>query len=120
MFKVKNTIFKKLVSIFIALLILSFIVTGGFLYYFLNILVTSEKVDTLESSAEIIKKALNIYSKNKDYDVFAQTLQMVGSYSNSMVWIVNQTGHIVIAANLPVDENNIANTNIFGHCHIGK
>ena len=49
MFKFKNTIFKKLVSIFIGLLILSYVVTGGFLYYFLNDFVTNEKVATLEA-----------------------------------------------------------------------
>jgi len=36
MFRFKKTIFTKLVGIFIGLLILSFVVTGGFLYYFLN------------------------------------------------------------------------------------
>ncbi|MHB8063037.1 MAG: sensor histidine kinase [Ruminiclostridium sp.] len=98
MFKFKNTIFKKLVSIFIGLLILSYIVTGGFLYYFLNDYGTEQKKETLERSAKVIKSAFDIYYENMDSNyinqMFQNTLQYYSMSSNSMIWIVDKTGHI--------------------------
>jgi signal transduction histidine kinase len=101
MFKFKNTIFKKLVSIFIGLLILSYVVTGGFLYYFLNDFGTKQKVATLEGSAEVIKKFFYIFLNNMDSDTFLNALQFYSSSSNSSVWIVNESGHIGFAVNQP-------------------
>ena len=56
----KKTVFKKLVFIIISLLILSFVVTGAFLYYFLNAFVTNEKLTPLEQRATDIKEAFNL------------------------------------------------------------
>lgn len=97
MFKFKNTIFKKLVSIFSALLILSFIVTGGFLYYFLNDYGTEQKKTTLERSAEVIKNAFEAFYENRDsisLKWFEISLNQSSVLSNSMIWIVDDTGHI--------------------------
>jgi len=98
MFKFKKTIFKKLVGIFISLLILSFLVTGGFLYYFLNDFGTKQKVATLEASAENIKNSFYILYKNPDSSIarelFKSTLKLYSMSSNSLVWIVDSTGHI--------------------------
>lgn len=105
MLKFKHTIFTKLVGIFIGLLILSFIVTGGFLYYFLNIFVTDQKKSTLEESAENIKSLFYIYFNNMDNrmvsDFFKSTLNLYSISSNSMIWIVDKNGYVVIAANEP-------------------
>lgn len=101
MFKFKNTIFKKLVGIFVGLLILSYVVTGGFLYYFLNDFVTKEKLITLEENAKNIKSSFDMYLKNTDSsiarDYFQITLKLCSMSSNSMVWIVNNSGHIVLS-----------------------
>lgn len=107
MFRVKNTIFKKLVGIFTGLLILSFIITGGFLYYFLNIFVTTQKVNTLESNAEYIKSALDLYLKDANLKNFMSNLQSLSIYSNSMIWLVDQTGHVIIYVNLPGKKNDV-------------
>jgi len=102
MFKFKNTIFKKLVSIFIGLLILSFVVTGGFLYYFLNDFGTKQKVATLEETAENIKTVFYVYLKNRDViampELFQSFLNQSSMSSYSMIWIVDKTGHIAFHA----------------------
>jgi signal transduction histidine kinase len=107
MFRVKNTIFKKLVTIFTCLLILSFIVTGGFLYYFLNIFVTAQKVNNLESNADYIKNALDLYLKDGNVKNFMVNLQGFSIYSNSMIWLVDQTGHVLTYVNLPGKKNDV-------------
>ncbi len=111
MFKIKNTIFKKLVSIFIGLLILSYVVTGGFLYYFLNEFGTKQKEETLKESAEVIKEAFYIFIDNMNSayikNFFLNTLQFYSGSSNASVWIVNESGHIVFAVNQPSIPNNV-------------
>lgn len=111
MYKFKDTIFKKLVSIFIGLLILSYVVTGGFLYYFLNDFGTKQKVETLKESAEVIKKAFYIYYENMNSayinKLFLNTLQFYSQSSNSSVWIVNEDGYIVLAVNQPSIPENV-------------
>lgn len=99
MIKFKRTIFKKLVSIFIGLLVLSYIVTGGFLYYFLNNFASTEKETTLNRTADNIKKMFYIYLKNQDsplmQQIFESYLNESSIASNSYVWIVDNTGNIV-------------------------
>ncbi len=97
--KFKKTIFKKLVTIFIGLLLLSYIVTGGFLYYFLNDYSTKEKVETLKQAAGNIKSNFILFLNNRD-DVLVQKwfttiLSQTSGYSNSIIWIVNGKGQVV-------------------------
>lgn len=94
----KNTIFKKLVSVFIGLLVLNYLVTGGFLFYFLNDYSTKQKEDTLKRNAEVIKDAFIILYGNMDNTSlkwFQSFLNQSSVLSNSMIWIVNNSGHIV-------------------------
>jgi len=101
MFRFKKTIFTKLVGIFIGLLILSFVVTGGFLYYFLNNFGTNQKVETLEESAENIKDSFYIFLKNAESPIaiefFKSTLKLYSVTSNSLVWIVLNDGHVYLS-----------------------
>lgn len=101
MFRFKKTIFTKLVGIFIGLLMLSFVVTGGFLYYFLNDFGTKQKVTTLEASAENIKNSFYIYLKNVESPIamefLKETLKLYSESSYSLVWIVDSTGHIYLS-----------------------
>lgn len=101
MIKFKNTIFKKLVSIFISLLILSYVVTGGFLYYFLNDFGIQQKVDALKESAKVIKSSFFIFLENSNVSfaqsIFKNTLQFYSTSTNSLVWIVDKSGHVIIS-----------------------
>ncbi len=96
---IKKTIFKKLVTIFIGLLILSYIVTGGFLYYSLNDYATKEKVDTLKQAAENIRSTFYVYLKNSDVllvqQLFESFLSQTSDYSSSIIWIVSKDGQVV-------------------------
>lgn len=100
MIKFKRTIFKKLVLIFVSLQILSFLVTAGFLYYFLNSYGTEQQAQTLEQSAKNIKNLFIIYWKNADNplvaEYFKNSLSLYSLSNNSIIWIVDQTGHIYI------------------------
>lgn len=102
MIRFKKTIFQKLVVVFIGLLVLSYVVTGGFLYYFLNGFVTKQQTETLGESAENIRDFFyNYYLPNKNNQlvqgIFRQTLEMYSVSSNSIIWIVDNTGHILIS-----------------------
>lgn len=98
MTKFKNTIFKKLVTIFIGLLVLSYIVTGGFLYYFLNEYALQEKVSTLQETADNVKSMFSLYLENQDSILMRKILEdylnREAQDSNSMIWIVNKDGFI--------------------------
>lgn len=98
MTKFKNTIFKKLVTIFIGLLVLSYIVTGGFLYYFLNDYALEEKVNTLQNTAENVKSMFSLYLENQDSilmrKIFEDYLNQASAASRSTIWIVNKDGYI--------------------------
>lgn len=105
MVRLKKTIFQKLVAVFIGLLVLSYVVTGGFLYYFLNGFVTKQETETLLESARNIKVFFdNYYMPNRNNQlykelvqgIFRQTLEMYSVSSNSMIWIVDNTGHVLI------------------------
>lgn len=111
MFRVKKTIFQKLVVIFVGLLVLSYVVTGGFLYYFLDDFVTSQKEKTLEDSAKNIKSIFSIYIKNSNSkliaDAFVETLKLYSYSINSMVWIVDSSGYVVFAVSQESQESQL-------------
>ncbi|MDF2987786.1 MAG: histidine kinase [Eubacterium sp.] len=101
MVKFKKTIFKKLVTIFIALLVLSYIVTGGFLYYFLNDYATREKVTALEENADNLKSVFAYYLNLKQKNVvnadewFEYYLDLASTSSNSIIWVVDKNGYVI-------------------------
>lgn len=105
MLKLKKTIFKKLVIIFVSLQILSFVVTGGFLYYFLKSYGTAQQMETLEQTGDNIKTLFYEYVKNIDNSLytslFQRTLEIYSISSNSMIWIVDSSGHIWKYASTP-------------------
>ncbi len=95
----KKSIFKKFVSMTLGLLILSFVITGGFLYYFLNNFVLEEKQKNLEQSANDIKGLFYLYIENAGNPValklFENSLKLFSISGNSMIWIVESNGHII-------------------------
>jgi signal transduction histidine kinase len=95
-----KTIFSKLVVIFIIVLLIAFSVTGVVLNLFLGDYVTDEKAVTLEKSCDNINlvfanflamQSINNTMANKylkDY------IDAYGESYHSMIWIVDQSGHI--------------------------
>ena len=98
----RKSIFKKFVSITLGLLILSFVITGGFLYYFLNNFVLEEKQKNLEQSANDVKGLFYLYIENAGNPValqlFENSLKLFSISGNSMIWIVESNGHIIMSA----------------------
>lgn len=95
-----KTIFRKLVIIFILILLVGFSITGGMLYYFLTNFVTSEKEGLLIRSAVRITKSMQVYIENQDNQAvklyFANMLQSLSENTNSFIWIINTNGDLVI------------------------
>jgi signal transduction histidine kinase len=93
-----KSIFSKLVFIFIGILILSFSITGGMLFYFLDNFVTAEKVRVLERSADEINLLLAEYeeylSNPLALSLFQSNLRSYMVNTNSYIWIVSREGYI--------------------------
>lgn len=96
-----KTIFSKTVVMFIAVLTIGFSITGGMLYIFLDSFVTREKTENLEKAAAIVNNSFQSYLENSRNLVvrlyFEHILNSMSEYTNSIIWIVDKTGHIYIS-----------------------
>lgn len=96
-----NTIFKRLIVIFLSILIFSFLVTSVFMYYFLDNFVYTEKEKELTESSDVIT---NFISHSSDYSndpvmvmaFLKYLLKTNGDKTNSYIWIVDPQGYIVL------------------------
>ena len=103
-----KTIFGKLITIFIVILIIAFTVTGVMLNYFLDRIETKDKIDGLNEYCDVVNYVfvnylfiVNSSSYNTDQKSLAEN--NLSSYLNSLngltglfIWIVNQQGNIEI------------------------
>ncbi|HHV98096.1 MAG TPA: cell wall metabolism sensor histidine kinase WalK [Clostridiaceae bacterium] len=93
-----RTIFSKMVVMFIAVLLIGFLITGGMLYIFLDNFVTKEKTANLEKAASIVNNSFRSYLENRKNIIvqlyFEHILESMSEYTNSIIWIVDKTGHI--------------------------
>ncbi|MFA6308522.1 MAG: ATP-binding protein [Clostridia bacterium] len=98
-----KTIFAKLIAVFIAILIFSFSVVGVILYFFIGNYVTDEKTTKLEqSSSEInnyLTEYINLINDPIVFKNFLYILRLYKSNTNSLIWVVNNDGRIVISEN---------------------
>ncbi len=97
-----KTIFRKLIVIFVSILIFSFSVTGVILYFSLGNFVTQDKVDRLKESADQISAYLSICMPSiADPDVqsnFYYNLRAISNLSHSNIWIVYTNGSIIFSS----------------------
>lgn len=93
-----KSIFSKLVTVFLLILAIAFSVTGVMLYFFLDNFVTSEKTRALESGCDYSNAVFSRYLKNIDSPVadtiLYDNLNSLSQYLGSLIWIVDDTGHI--------------------------
>ena len=99
-----KTIFSKMITIFIVILVIAFSITGFMLSYFLNNYLTDERARLLESSSTEINRIFSNYLENMDYTntlnstivekYLSDSLALFGNYTNSVIWIVDDTRHI--------------------------
>lgn len=95
-----KTIFSKIIAVFIAVLVAGFSITALMLYFFLSNFAIKEKVEVLSSSAEKINTYLSMYVENQENPMaiqwFEYILDTFSANTNSMIWVVNSNGSIII------------------------
>lgn len=96
-----KTIFGKLVAMFVIVLTLAFVITGFTLNYFLGNFLTEEKTRTMVEGCDKVYVSLFNYL-NTNGDIFTKrnlqdTLSMYSAYTQSYIWVVDETGHIMIS-----------------------
>jgi hypothetical protein len=72
-----NSIFSKLIAVFIVILLVGFSVTGLMLYYFLSDYVLEEKIELMQQSGETIATLLEGNIQNFDSLLFALSMRLV-------------------------------------------
>lgn len=97
-----KSIFSKLVTVFLLILVIAFSVTGVMLYFFLDNFVTSEKTRALQNGCDYTNAVFTSYIKNIDSpiaDVYlSDNLHSLSQSLDSMIWIVVGTGQIYFSS----------------------
>jgi signal transduction histidine kinase len=96
-----NSIFRRLVAIFIAIVITGFSITGVMLYFFLGNFVSNEKRVVLSESASAISSYLKDYLENSGNFLarlyLNNILDSYYKYTEALIFVVNEEGYIVIS-----------------------
>lgn len=96
-----RTIFSKLTAVFIALSIFIFGVSGVILYFIIGNSVTDEKTAKLEGAANEITNYLKRNMNNLNNAIYSNDfmfmLRIYKSNTNSLIWIVNKEGKLIIS-----------------------
>jgi HAMP domain-containing protein len=94
-----RSIFRRLIVIFISVLILAFILAGIMLYYFLGNYVSRDKIDTLTQSGEAIQSYLSFYVENEGSPlsslIFSRILKLHSSDTGSLIFVTNKEGYVI-------------------------
>lgn len=98
-----KSIFRKLLVLFISIIILSFSITGVMLYYMLDSFVYSEKQRNLMQYVEWLNIAFYNYVSNSRQmptyepafkDALNEYMKQIMNQTNSYVWIVTEEGYV--------------------------
>lgn len=99
-----KTIFSKMISVFIIIFIVAFTITGFMLSYFLDGYITDERAELLESTSVKVNDVFSVFLGNVDpsnvlYNRIVEKyltdmLNLFGNYTNSLIWIVDDSGYI--------------------------
>ena len=107
-----NTIFSKLIGIFVLIILVAFLVTGVMLYYFLGNFVLNERISVLKESANQIDANFRSYIRsmqeaqkyinplNREFAIsianqsFDRIISLYSLYTNSYIWIISNEGYI--------------------------
>jgi signal transduction histidine kinase len=96
-----RSIFKKLVAIYIAIVIAGFTITGAMLYFFLGNFVSNEKKIVLSEASEIVSEYLKSYVENSE-NLFARLyfdyiLDYFNGYTEAYIFITDDSGQILLS-----------------------
>lgn len=108
-----KTIFGKMILIFIIIFVVAFSITGFMLSYFLDGYITDERAQLLESTSVKVNDVFNVFLGNVDpsnvlYNRIVEKyltdmLTLFGNYTDSLIWIVDDSGHI-FRTNVPLPQ----------------
>ncbi|NLO92799.1 MAG: HAMP domain-containing protein [Clostridiaceae bacterium] len=99
-----RTMFGKILILVIALLIISFTLTGIIMNAVLNKMVTDQLANQLETVSEKVITALDTVIKNeaiKDPYLFINYIQTLAANADSLIWIVSEDGTIIYYSEIP-------------------
>lgn len=99
-----RTMFGKILTLVIAVLIISFILTGIIMNASLNKLVTDQKHQQLRVISEKVVTALDASLKSdiiKDPYLFVNFIQTLANNEDSLIWIVREDGAIIFYSEIP-------------------
>lgn len=99
-----RTIFGKILSIVILVLIISFIVTGVLMSAGLHKIVTDEKAQQMQVISEKVITALDAYLQSNQIQgalLFNSFIQTLAANTDSLIWIVRDDGTIILYSNIP-------------------
>ncbi|MGI6050515.1 MAG: ATP-binding protein [Acetivibrionales bacterium] len=99
-----RTMFGKILILVIALLIISFTLTGIIMNAVLNKMVTDQLANQLETVSEKVITALDTVIKNeaiKDPYLFINYIQTLAVNADSLIWIVSEDGTIIYYSEIP-------------------
>lgn len=105
-----KTIFSKLIAIFIVIIAIAFSVTGVMLSFFLNEYFSTEREEQLKDGSTQVINAIEYYRENATGDsviwqwFLNNTLNLVGSSTNSIIFIVDESGNILLS-NYSLDDS---------------
>lgn len=91
----KKGLFSKLMVAFTGIIIVSFVMTSGFLsYWFESYYFQQRKVEMLRESQLIEYKAIQYLNGNLTSDNINETLSYIGKYLSADIWLVDNYGYI--------------------------
>ncbi len=100
-----KSVFAKVLSILIVVLIISFSVTAVLLSAGIDRLITDQRSDQLRVAAEKIEEGLEAYLTDAsgliNSQLFISFIQAISENTNSMIWIVRNDGTIIMYSSFP-------------------
>lgn len=96
-----KSIFSKLITMFIAVILFSFTIAGFALYYTFGVYVSEEKVKSLEANGDEISRYMEIYLENQSNTAAIMLNYVLNSYrqnTGAYIWVVNEEGVIVFSS----------------------
>lgn len=109
-----RTIFHKIMFTFMAVLLLCFTLTAIFFNITINRYVIDQRTEVLDVYGERIADAFEVLIENRmaqSSSIFQSMLEAVANNTSSLIWIVDDSGNILIYSQIPVQFLNKLTTN---------
>lgn len=96
--------FSKILALMISVLVISFVLTGIFMNYSLNNMVTELKAQQMEEISEKIIAALDVSLKNQALQssyLFVSFIQALANNNDMLIWVTDVDGDIIFYSEIP-------------------